>query len=110
MSIGDITNVTSQAISHYEKNSGADISARQMAASQAADRAQAPAFSPNVTVDISSKSQDFVQIKNAVAQLPEVREDVVQALKTQIENGSYKIDSAKIAGKMVQESLLDIFA
>ncbi len=113
MGIGDIKNVTSQAASYYEKNSGAsgvDAGARQTGAGQAADRSTGAAASPNVTVDISAKSQDFVQIKNAVAQLPEVREEVVQALKTQIETGSYKIDSAKIAGKMVQESLLDIFA
>ena len=113
MSIGDIKNVTSQVISHYEKNSGpsgAEASARKAGASQAADRSAGVAASPNVTIDFSAKSQDFVQIKNTIAQLPEVREEVVQALKTQIETGSYKIDSAKLAGKMVQESLLDIFA
>jgi negative regulator of flagellin synthesis FlgM len=113
MTVSNIKNMPSQAASYYEKSSGAsgvDAGARQTGAGQAPDRSVGTASSPNVTVDISSKSQDFVQIKNAVAQLPEVREDVVQALKAQIESGAYTIDSQKIAGKMVRESLLDIFA
>lgn len=113
MGIGDIKNVTSQVIGHYEKNSGTsgvDVGARQTGTGQAAERSAGAAASPNVTIDFSAKSQDFIQIKNTITQLPEVREEVVQALKTQIETGAYKIDSAKLAGKMVQESLLDIFA
>lgn len=111
MGVGDIKNVTSQLVSRYEKNSGAGIAeARQAGTGQNAGKYTASAPSPEVTVDISSKSQDFVQIKGLMAQIPEVREEKVQALKSQIEAGSYKVDSTALAGKMVKESLLDIFA
>ncbi len=103
MVIGNIKDMTSQAVSQYERNNGA------ITADAGPSAIKSPA-SPDVKVDFSAKSQDFVQIKNAVARLPEVREAKVQALKAQIEAGAYKIDGAKIAGKMVKESLLDIFA
>jgi len=107
MAIGEIKNLTSQVVSQYEKNSGANASDIRQAA---AARTTGVAASPDVKVDFSSKSQDFVQIKSAIAQLPEVREEKVDALKEQIQSGTYKIDSAGVAEKMVKESLLDIFA
>lgn len=106
MAIGEINNLTSQVVSHYEKNSAVNASQSRKTA---AARTAGVAASPNVTVDISSASQDFVQIKSAIAQLPEVREEKVTALKEQIQAGTYKIDSAGVAGKMVKELLLDIF-
>jgi flagellar biosynthesis anti-sigma factor FlgM len=112
MVISNVKDMAAQSVSQYEKNNGAGlagVNARQTAG-QPDGKSAAFAASPNVTVDFSTKSQDFVQIKNAISQLPEVREEVVQALKAQVESGAYKIDSARIAGKMVKESVLDIFA
>ena len=111
MAIGDIKNMTSQLVNQYERNSGAGVAdVRHAGGDRNAVKSVGQTASPDVTVDFSSKSQDFVQIKSLMAQVPEVREEKVQALKTQIEAGSYQVDSAKIAGKMVKESLLDIFA
>jgi negative regulator of flagellin synthesis FlgM len=61
-------------------------------------------------VDLSSRAKDIQQIKQIVDQIPDVRENKVQELKAQIDSGSYKVNSDKIAEKMVGESLIDIFA
>jgi negative regulator of flagellin synthesis FlgM len=111
MNVSDVKNSTSQVIGQYEKNSGTNkTDAVQGVPKKPAVKPAGPSGSPDVKVDFSAQSKDFVQIKNAVAQLPEVREEKVQALKAQIEKGEYNVDSAKIAEKMVKESLLDIFA
>ncbi len=111
MKIGDIRGLTSQALGQYEKNSGMNKTDSLRAdANQAASKSAGSLASPELEVAFSAQSKDFVQIKNAVAKLPDVREEKVQGLKSQIENGSYQVDSAKVAEAMVKESLLDIFA
>jgi flagellar biosynthesis anti-sigma factor FlgM len=111
MVIGNVKNMTSQLVGQYEKSSGANnADALHAGVGQTVGKSVAPLASPDDKVNFSAKSQDFVQIKNAVAKLPDVRDEVVQSLKAQIEKGAYQIDSSKIAGKMVRESLLDIFA
>jgi flagellar biosynthesis anti-sigma factor FlgM len=42
--------------------------------------------------------------------LPDVREEKVQQIKSQVEKGTYNVSAEKIAGKMVEESIVDIFA
>jgi negative regulator of flagellin synthesis FlgM len=106
MNIGEIKNAASQAIAQYEKNIGANkADPTQVAASQSQAKSAAPLVSPDVKVDFSAQSKEFARMKNAIAELPEVREEKVQVLKTRIENGEYHVDSAKIAEKMVRESL-----
>ena len=39
--------------------------------------------------------------------IPDVREEKVSQLRSQIQNGTYEIDADKIAGKMIKESLLN---
>ena len=59
-------------------------------------------------VDLSSKAKDIQKIKQDLDQIPEIREEKVNELKRQIENGSYAINSGRIADKMLEESLIDI--
>jgi negative regulator of flagellin synthesis FlgM len=59
-------------------------------------------------VDLSNKAKDIQKIKQVLDQTPEVREEKVQELKRQIENGSYAINPGRIADKMLGESLIDI--
>ena len=65
---------------------------------------------PDEKVNLSTKARDIQQLKDAVSQLPDVREDKVNELKGQVEAGTYTVNGQKIAEKMVSESLLDIFA
>jgi negative regulator of flagellin synthesis FlgM len=102
MKIGDVKDTTSQMVQQYQRNNGAD---------QAMDKtATAAAAPPEEKVDLSTRSKELLQIKNAISQLPEIREDKIQELKTQIEKGTYNINGGQIAEKMVGESLIDIFS
>jgi len=65
---------------------------------------------PDEKVNLSTKARDIQQLRDAVSQLPDVREDKVRELKDQVDKGAYDVNGQKIAEKMVSESLLDIFA
>jgi negative regulator of flagellin synthesis FlgM len=101
MKIGDVKDTTAQMLQQYQRNVGVG---------QSADKPATATAAPEEKVDLSTKAKDLVQIKSAVAQLPEIREEKVQELRTQIEKGVYNINSGKIAEKMIGESLIDIFA
>jgi negative regulator of flagellin synthesis FlgM len=101
MKIGDIKDTTSQLVQQYQQYSGSN---------QAMDKPATSAVAPEEKVDLSSRSKDLLQIKNAVDQLPEIREEKIQELKVQIEKGTYNINGGQIAEKMVGESLIDIFS
>ncbi len=110
MSINNITNMSPHAVNPYKKMSvvgGAD--AGQVGAVSAVGKLTGVAASQTVKVDFSNQSQVFVQAKNALAQLPEIREDKVQALKAQIESGTYSVDGERLAGKMLTDALVHIF-
>jgi negative regulator of flagellin synthesis FlgM len=64
---------------------------------------------PQEKVDISDKAREIQQTTTAMNVVPDVREEKVQALKSQIDNGTYKVSSEELAKKLVGESLLDIF-
>jgi len=61
-------------------------------------------------VDLSAKAKEIQRVKKLLDEIPAVREEKVQALKSQIANGSYQVDPDKIAEKMVGEALIDIIA
>jgi len=48
-------------------------------------------------------------VKGVIAELPDVREDKVQDLKSRIEQGTYNVSGEKIVDKMLGESIIDIF-
>jgi flagellar biosynthesis anti-sigma factor FlgM len=101
MKIGDVKDTTSQMIQQYQRNVGVG---------QSVDRPSTTTPVLEEKVDLSKQSRDLVRIKEAIAQIPELREEKVQELRTQIEKGAYNIQSSKIAEKMIGESLIDIFA
>ena len=65
---------------------------------------------PEETVNLSTTATDIQQIRNQINQLPDVRTEKVEDLKNQIDQGTYQVQSGKVAEKMVGESLLDIMA
>jgi negative regulator of flagellin synthesis FlgM len=101
MKIGDVKDTASQVIQQYQRNN---------VGNQPVEKPIAATVAPEEKVDLSTRSKDLLQIKKAVSQLPEIREEKIQELKTQIEQGTYKINGDKIAEKMIGESLIDIFA
>ena len=65
---------------------------------------------PEEKVGLSTKAKDIQQVKETIDKLPDVREEKVEDLKNQLEQGIYNVSGDKIAEKMVGESLLDIIA
>ena len=62
---------------------------------------------PAASVDISDRANEVRRVAGLIKQLPEVREDRVQALKAQIENGTYHVSSEDIADLIIRRALAD---
>jgi len=65
--------------------------------------------SPTERVDLSTTAKDIQQLKDALSELPDVREAKVQEVQEKLKNGTYDVSADQIAGKMVGESILDLF-
>jgi len=102
MKIADKGNAPISIIQQYQKNEDP----------RAAVYKQAPQSEVNTEekVSISKESRDAGLMRGIINKLPDIREEKVQELKAQIENGTYEVNSEDIAKKMVSESLIDIFA
>ena len=61
-------------------------------------------------VSLSAKGMDIQQARKAINNLPDVRTEKVEDLRTRIEQGTYHVNGEDIAEKMIGESLIDILA
>lgn len=59
-------------------------------------------------VSLSTDAKDMQVALNAIEEAPEVREEVVQDIKKEVESGNYKIDSDKIADKIAGSNIDEI--
>lgn len=59
------------------------------------------------TVNISEAAKEIQEVRQQLDEIPDVRTEKVQQLKKEIENGTYEINSEKIAEKMLRESLFN---
>jgi negative regulator of flagellin synthesis FlgM len=73
-------------------------------------QAGSAAMKPEEKVELSTTARDILQAKVEVSGLPDVREEKVQEIKSQVEKGTYNVSGAQIANKMVGESILNLFA
>ena len=105
MKISKVDDASLQMIQQYQKADKVD-----KVEDRASEKAAAANLVPEEKVNLSTTAKDVQNLSNAISKLPDVREDKVQALKDQIEKGTYKVDAEKTAEKMVGESLLDFFA
>ncbi len=62
---------------------------------------------PKDELALSSKAKEYQIAMNAFKKLPEVREDLVQDLKNQIKQGTYKVTGEEIADKMIESVMID---
>lgn len=51
----------------------------------------------------AARAKEISDLKDAVRALPEVRLDKVAAIRKAIESGTYVVDAAKIAQRMIDE-------
>lgn len=58
-------------------------------------------------VKLSQQVRELHAARAAISQMPDIREEKVTAIRAQIEAGTYKVDSEKIAAKMIAEALFD---
>jgi negative regulator of flagellin synthesis FlgM len=101
MKISKVDDAAVQALQQYQKVDKVQNESRTKVDGNAA---------PEEKVDLSNRARDIQQLRDAVNQLPDVREDKVRELKDQVDKGAYDVNGQKVAEKMVSESLLDIFA
>jgi negative regulator of flagellin synthesis FlgM len=105
MKISKVDDASLQMIQQYQKADKAD-----KVEDRTPEKAAAANLVPEEKVNLSTTAKDVQNLSSAISKLPDVREEKVQALKDQIEKGTYKVDAGKTAEKMVGESLLDFFA
>ena len=103
MMIRNIKNPVTEALQQYLGSEGARNDANRPVTGAAASAI-------TETVELSSQAKEIRQIRAALANSPDVREDKVTALKREIESGKYQIQPDAVANKMIDESLIDIFA
>lgn len=58
------------------------------------------------SVQISSQAKELQAAQEAIRKMDDVDHEKVARIKAQIEAGTYKVDAAKVAGKMLEDSLL----
>jgi negative regulator of flagellin synthesis FlgM len=57
-------------------------------------------------VELSAKARELQAAREAIQEMDDVDHEKVAKIKARIEAGTYKVDADKIAGKMIEESLL----
>lgn len=64
------------------------------------EKPQAPAQD---RVQLSTTKTEIERLKKAVDELPEVRTDKVEVFKQQLADGSYRVESTKVAEKILEQ-------
>lgn len=57
-------------------------------------------------VELSAKAKALRAAREAIQKMDDVDHEKVAKIKARIEAGTYRVDADKIAGKMIEESLL----
>lgn len=102
MKVSDIKDVNAQMIQQYQRTENNNPAVDKQAG--------AAAMKPTEKVDLSTMAKDIQKAKVEVSKLPDVREEKVQEIKSQVEKGTYNVSGEQIANKMVGESIIDLFA
>ena len=68
-------------------------------------RANAPDGQIRDTFSLSVQAEDYQLARRAVSRLPDVRQDKVDALQSQIAAGQYSVSPAMVADKILQNSI-----
>ncbi|MCL5056550.1 MAG: flagellar biosynthesis anti-sigma factor FlgM [Actinobacteria bacterium] len=59
------------------------------------------------TLELSVQAREMQDVKAALKDVREVREEKVEQIKKEIRDGAYRVNAGKIAERMIQERLLD---
>jgi negative regulator of flagellin synthesis FlgM len=59
-------------------------------------------------VEISTQYKEIKKINDVLEMTPEVRGDRVAELKKLVQDGRYQVDNEALAGKMIDQSIIDL--
>ncbi len=54
-------------------------------------------------IEVSDRAKEVADLKAGIDALPEMRTDKVQEIEKTVKDGKYKVDSMKVAEKMIDE-------
>ncbi len=72
---------------------------------QKSDEVSSAGAAPTDKVQLSSGSKDVQKMKEILNQTPEMRMEMIESLKQEINAGTYKVDSREIADRMLDDLL-----
>ena len=58
---------------------------------------------PTERYEVSRSGQDYQTVRNALSEVPDIREDKVRKIKEALSSGSYNVSSQEIAESMVSK-------
>jgi negative regulator of flagellin synthesis FlgM len=67
--------------------------------------ATAANYESDDSVEISSEALNLKDMEAAAMNAPDVREEKISAIKAQIDSGTYKISSERIARQLIEEAI-----
>jgi len=88
--------------SKVDKSEGSEATSK---AEKAKAKAKGQATSSGDRVSVSSESKLVAEAAKVAAESPDIRVDRVEALRTQVQEGTYNPDSRRIAEKLVEGEL-----
>jgi len=84
---------------------------QRLNASQQSERAQKSDgdSSDSDRLELSVQSREFSQMQSLIQSTPDVREDRINQVRSEIESGTYNIKAEKIAEKIIGGTLDEVF-
>lgn len=101
MKLGDLVMNINKFTGGLDNNARARNETTKAATSQAPQAKAEQSAGLTDQVKLSASSKSIQQIEAEVRNLPEVDDNTVDRIRSQIESGEYKIDYQKLAGKML---------
>jgi len=83
-----------------------DKEAADAAAGRASNGTQTPVPAQGDRISLSPSARLHTAAHAEVAHAPEVRREMVDALKQRVDSGEYLVDARKVAEKLVQDEIL----
>lgn len=93
-----------------ETSAAGAIAALSSSASTAAKKLGKGNYDVNISSHAKDRAASFQKAFDIAKATPDIREDRVKALKEQIQNGTYKVDSGDIADAMLREAVKERLA
>jgi flagellar biosynthesis anti-sigma factor FlgM len=62
---------------------------------------------PTDTVTVSGKAREAARLRSRLQQAPDVRLDLVERIKAQVDAGTYHVSPAAVAAKLLRSGVLD---